>query len=137
MYTGNAHGKSQLVGNFAVYPCVYRERRLTFFITSCNRGLSLCIQGTLFFFYKNIKSRRFIPVYTGNAPTSNIKSIKLSGLSLCIQGTHRMHNCLISEKRFIPVYTGNAFRWKRLICYVSVYPCVYRERSNYNILFYN
>ena len=60
--------------NCSVYPCVYRERFPIYYPKIAPGGLSLCIQGT----QKEIKyekyTKRFIPVYTGNAidPTVNM-----------------------------------------------------------------
>ena len=59
------------------------------------------------------------------------------GLSLCVQGTLVGLIWQLVKKRFIPVCTGNT----RAIIHNgknwTVYPCVYREHTNYNILFYN
>ena len=100
---------------------------------------------------------RFIPVYTGNIGIyiKNNKQVPVypcvyrehsvlpsrnasfSGLSLCIQGTYGGNHHSVRLNRFIPVYTGNinkkANKWQM----AAVYPCVYREHTNYNILFYN
>ena len=59
------------------------------------------------------------------------------GLSLCIQGTHHTLIFLKSIGRFIPVYTGNTTYLNLAPGCAAVYPCVYREHPNYNILFYN
>ena len=60
-----------------------------------------------------------------------------SGLSLCIQGTSKTWGTNQVSKRFIPVHTGNIARLYGSGAIVSVYPCAYREHTNYNILFYN
>ena len=107
MYTGNTHSAK------------IRFDRVT--------GLSLCIQGTRFFYLPCFFSRRFIPVYTGNTLMS-IRNKRYSpvypcvyrehrnnetcciicrGLSLCIQGTHDIDLIGDVHERFIPVYTGN------------------------------
>ena len=56
------------------------------------------------------------------------------GLSLCIQGTLSESLQSKNEARFIPVHTGNI--WKKLVNEggIAVYPCAYREHTNYNIL---
>ena len=128
VYTGNTDFQYYSPLEFAVYPCVYREHfcsspldvKIARFIPVytgntiqvapcfyCNRGLSLCIQGTLYKKYVERGENRFIPVYTGNTLTvlftaSRIPvypcvyrehnqigfgSGKNRGLSLCIQGT--------------------------------------------------
>ena len=58
------------------------------------------------------------------------------GLSLCVQGTHSRLKVHLKFCRFIPVCTGNAAPRRTAENSSSVYPCVYRERTNYNILFY-
>ena len=93
------------------------------------RGLSLCIQGTLYREWSPKYKARFIPVYTGNTSEKwepvyevtvypcvyreHISIIILdwigNGLSLCIQGTHE-------------IYFKTDPRW-------AVYPCVYREHA--------
>ena len=51
------------------------------------------------------------------------------GLSLCIQGTQfNGFNCQFVS-RFIPVYTGNTGSSNVNPCFISVYPCVYREHN--------
>ena len=97
------------------------------------------------------------PVYTGNTVRRNhtkwnspvypcvyrehkknsITFKPVNGLSLCVQGTPHALPQLQLQLRFIPVCTGNTpIRWL-LFVLTPVYPCVYREHSNYNILFYN
>ena len=140
-----------------VYPCVYREHNEFNFISVVLFGLSLCIQGTLECNNGQGLTSRFIPVYTGNTlseyslfnsspvyPCVYREHIFIlfcnansAGLSLCIQGTQFKLVRLIICRRFIPVYTGNTHGLVISIVSVPVYPCVYREHSNYNILFYN
>ena len=106
---------------------------------------------------RKILHKRKIPVYTGNISVSAIFIISNSvypcvyrehdmdtwvllvfpGLSLCIQGTFGRNRTGCRYYRFIPVHTGNIrVRW--YWCgWISVYPCAYREHTNYNILFYN
>ena len=92
-----------------------------------SNGLSLCIQGTYPLLGRQLVSRRFIPVYTGNIGSADflIQLVSVypcvyrehshvsqglsvaSGLSLCIQGTLFSQNFFIFIFRFIPVYTGN------------------------------
>ena len=52
-----------------------------------------------------------------------------SGLSLCTQGTQLVSPDFDPFARFIPVYTGNAREPEFSRSVLSVYPCVYRERS--------
>ena len=60
VYTGNAFPQLQSPEFYPVYPCVYRERIFCSIFTAARRGLSLCIQGTLF----NIKvDKNMFPVY--------------------------------------------------------------------------
>ena len=49
------------------------------------------------------------------------------GLSLCIQGTPIAVLRFRYLPRFIPVYTGNTGTAGRLMLWLAVYPCVYRE----------
>ena len=141
----------------AVYPCVYREHKAAEEIKIISSGLSLCIQGTPHPMFPNPVTKRFIPVYTGNTfyHPDSIHQISVypcvyrehinccmigrfgTGLSLCIQGTHATFNTMEGDLRFIPVYTGNTSVTTISMSSFSVYPCVYREHSNYNILFYN
>ena len=120
-------------------------------------GLSLCIQGTFKAYLMGQFVNRFIPVHTGNIHTVEIKLLicpvypcayrehnnfifqapQNCGLSLCIQGTYHLMQFFDTLNRFIPVHTGNIRSkfFASSIC--SVYPCAYREHTNYNILFYN
>ena len=141
----------------AVYPCVYREHVPSSFSRIEVAGLSLCIQGTYTSTQAIMKITRFIPVYTGNIALGTyifiattvypcvyrehiaVSSIanSLRGLSLCIQGTSANLGTVEELKRFIPVYTGNMAGISHSTLSSTVYPCVYREHTNYNILFYN
>ena len=91
-----------------VYPCVYREHRISRHDHIFHNGLSLCIQGTSVQPEKQIVLLRFIPVYTGNMRITKrwIRWVTVYpcvyrehlrcfmflnnffGLSLCIQGTY-------------------------------------------------
>ena len=137
VYTGNITYLNLGKLNRSVYPCVYREHQL--------------FVGFL------INTARFIPVYTGNISSLSSKHLPISvypcvyrehisvviimnimdGLSLCIQGTCRRGLQTVTGRRFIPVYTGNISFNVSDLSHRSVYPCVYREHTNYNILFYN
>ena len=121
---------------WTVYPCAYRELALLQLFYLWIVGLSLCIQGTRSSFCFFLRRSRFIPVYTGNALTTITKLPTYAGLSLCIQGTLIITIGSVTKTRFIPVYTGNAQLTVIIKCSSTVYPCVYRERPNYNILFY-
>ena len=66
VYTGNTYGFAHPDDRVTVYPCVYREHKIGQSKTLRQRGLSLCIQGTLLYFSSLLAQRRFIPVYTGN-----------------------------------------------------------------------
>ena len=121
------------------------------------RGLSLCIQGTCPISLPTNSWKRFIPVCTGNMRAIifnqascavypcvyrehaiiNSRNTSCTGLSLCVQGTFHHHCNFYHQKRFIPVCTGNIRGQRMLIMNSAVYPCVYREHTNYNILFYN
>ena len=157
MYTGNINFISHRRYKYAVYPCVYREHFI-FGIDSClMSGLSLCIQGTSVAPNPQANPQRFIPVYTGNIPSDIVIISSCSvypcvyrehsfeqwnladvfGLSLCIQGTYQLVVIPKDRARFIPVYTGNIRICSTKSISDSVYPCVYREHTNYNILFYN
>ena len=92
---------------------------------------------------------RFIPVYTGNIPSSIFTKLKYSvypcvyrehpssgwtvsansGLSLCIQGTLPAVHLLFLIVRFISVYTGNIMNSCIMRKNWPVYPCVYREHN--------
>ena len=107
VYTGNTPSNAILFIPYPVYPCVYREHLFYKLRNLFTAGLSLCIQGTLFFRLSLPELHRFIPVYTGNTPRTgekedlrtvypcvyrehmaeaNVKPLD-RGLSLCIQGT--------------------------------------------------
>ena len=140
-----------------VYSCAYREHYQTMSVRTTGGGLSLCVQGTLPKSPFKSSATRFIPVYTGNIIVNkkfaceqsvypcvyreHKESIErpflIGGLSLCIQGTYDISRFVISNERFIPVYTGNISRCQSSNSGLPVYPCVYREHTNYNILFYN
>ena len=66
VYTGNTKYKVTSTEKETVYPCVYREHAVKFFLYSAILGLSLCIQGTRRFQDWVSAKSRFIPVYTGN-----------------------------------------------------------------------
>ena len=70
-------------------------------------------------------------------PIDRVKNGEITGLSLCIQGTRINRERFGNILRFIPVYTGNTLGAAIPNLNFAVYPCVYREHSNYNILFYN
>ena len=75
-------------------------------------------------------------VYREHPPVSNTSFLG-DGLSLCVQGTHAERKKLELDNRFIPVCTGNTVLVSDYATRPAVYPCVYREHTNYNILFYN
>ena len=142
---------------YPVYPCVYREHLISGNLPYVIVGLSLCVQGTFDPLSQFIIVIRFIPVCTGNIlalpimisanpvypcvyrehSLSSILNFPTDGLSLCVQGTSRVWVLNGSDTRFIPVCTGNIIHIEQLTIGDSVYPCVYREHTNYNILFYN
>ena len=112
---------------FSVYPCVYREHEMALVRHRIVAGLSLCIQGTHFYRYRNRCRKRFIPVYTGN---TFLIPPALRGVPVypCVYREHSTGIPLASlTMRFIPVYTGNTHREPDLFAHVPVYPCVYRE----------
>ena len=78
VYTGNSDDALPIASNFSVYPCVYRELTNLLCTLTAKIGLSLCIQGTLVYYYTNQMSSRFIPVYTGNSPFINSDKKKMS-----------------------------------------------------------
>ena len=138
VYTGNSIASLSVFFSNAVYPCVYRELifERTKLAPPC--GLSLCIQGTLYYHRCGERVRRFIPVYTGNSVIPNVAWVAFavypcvyrelstpfdvhfvaSGLSLCIQGTQKIEKNSLEQLRFIPVYTGNS--WKLIFASVFV-----------------
>ena len=157
MYTGNTQYVSLNDLLKPVYPCAYREHETIHIILKILSGLSLCIQGTQTPFLVEIMDVRFIPVHTGNTlyliyPLTHktvypcayrehihytIIHVQKIGLSLCIQGTLSQTLITAHTTRFIPVHTGNTdFQYYSPLEF-AVYPCAYREHSNYNILFYN
>ena len=101
-----------------------------------------------------LSSPRFIPVYTGNTSSfktfSTFKAVypcvyrehvsrlsqnsELAGLSLCIQGTLFLVSTNDIISRFIPVYTGNTTRKSNGSFATPVYPCVYREHYNFQLV---
>ena len=149
MYTGNTRDIFSLAIIFTVYPCVYREHQKKPVRNFKLSGLSLCIQGTLYYYQDKRGFLRFIPVYTGNTITTKqtLQSLTVypcvyrehvlffqslastDGLSLCIQGTQRCPIPAILFLRFIPVYTGNTNLIMGLSRQTPVYPCVYREHT--------
>ena len=140
-----------------VYPCVYREHRISENIFSDALGLSLCVQGTYEILICSSIHSRFIPVCTGNIIGQKTIVFRhavypcvyrehyfcvricfhLRGLSLCVQGTLKTSFGRDRSSRFIPVCTGNIMIHNADTQVQPVYPCVYREHTNYNILFYN
>ena len=116
-------------------------------ISEISYGLSLCIQGTLYFFPDALCKTRFIPVHTGNTKkkggalipravypcayrehvADGGNNVLFVGLSLCIQGTLSFCSNIKPESRFIPVYTGNTPTQPKLSIRYQVYPCAYRE----------
>ena len=136
---------------------MYREHYLCLFFSHLLSGLSLCVQGT--FPIVDVKNLfcRFIPVCTGNILVFVVKIYPRSvypcvyrehiissgirgflyGLSLCVQGTWSFRFIPTNRNRFIPVCTGNMRSLLFNLMTPPVYPCVYREHTNYNILFYN
>ena len=107
VYTGNTYLADNPHQSWSVYPCVYREHRISRESPILIFGLSLCIQGTLCTWASNLHCQRFIPVYTGNTDyyfpafcviavypcvyrehcTNESWNSSEIGLSLCIQGT--------------------------------------------------
>ena len=157
MCTGNTLLFSFFIIIITVYPCVYRERTWPRGEPEKVAGLSLCVQGTHSANTMHLVLIRFIPVCTGNACHAEgyadalpvypcvyrerfVGEKRLSvpfGLSLCVQGTPCLIQMQVLASRFIPVCTGNASGAYTGLVAKPVYPCVYRERPNYNILFYN
>ena len=148
--TGNITSRWYFRVRFPVYPCVYREHVPSAGSPFIVSGLSLCIQGTLFFKQDFELIRRFIPVHTGNITWAGILpsprpvypcayrehfiltffNFVKRGLSLCIQGTYIGGFLVVVPFRFIPVHTGNI---KPIVAYVhgmAVYPCAYREHRH-------
>ena len=157
VYTGNTNFTYPYYARFSVYPCVYREHGGGTISFDGFDGLSLCVQGTFPPMSKADCIARFIPVCTRNTFLLIVKTLSRSvypcvyrehalarhkwrhngGLSLCVQGTHFLFISFIRIFRFIPVCTGNTHESNiKSICN-TVYPCVYMEHTNYNILFYN
>ena len=137
VHTGNTPMPTPLLLAAPVYPCAYREHIDNGKFSWYEVGLSLCIQGTRNSLIDETPPKRFIPVHTGNTSPTGISFNPSGGLSLCIQGTPTGNplRCLIL--RFIPVHTGNTIIRNDASATRSVYPCAYREHTNYNILFYN
>ena len=135
VYTGNMYFRRGRAIAGAVYPCVYREHKGQSKKLYKHRGLSLCIQGTFYYWFDVHNHFRFIPVYTGNIickvpflkkgavypcvyrehTTVMSKQHFKTGLSLCIQGTSRTGNLVYQKIRFIPVYTGNMQRQQLIL----------------------
>ena len=87
VHTGNIVILKLVNINTSVYPCAYREHCSFLDVHWIVNGLSLCIQGTLTHAVLRTQQVRFIPVHTGNMPTTNNEPRTNPGLSLCIQGT--------------------------------------------------
>ena len=66
VHTGNISVILVHIPVISVYPCAYREHKAVLNNEKQTYGLSLCIQGTLFFYITSITMSRFIPVHTGN-----------------------------------------------------------------------
>ena len=110
-----------------IYPCVYREHCLSRLQASAVRGLSLCIQGTLYIHCFLIALLRFIPVHTGNIMKS-LFSFLYKSVYPCAYREHLLLLILvISIGRFIPVHTGNMLVTGEPSMILTVYPCAYRE----------
>ena len=110
-----------------INPCVYREHDGVIRSNDRYFGLSLCIQGTLFFLASLKTGLRFIPVYTGNI-NKDLLGVQLRTVYPCVYREHAHHQGIkIHPIRFIPVYTGNIFSYACLLIVSAVYPCVYRE----------
>ena len=149
VHTGNTLIQGTVMMTIPVYPCAYREHQTVTELSAGFRGLSLCIQGTLY----NVKTQeiktRFIPVHTGNTTYATIGFIWHAvypcayrehprphwiltfdiGLSLCIQGT-QIYTCRTRKPtRFIPVHTGNTLMNELMAFSQPVYPCAYREHT--------
>ena len=88
-------------------------------------------------FYSEEIIKTVYPCVYREHPTIKIRLPENFGLSLCIQGTCKCANDSANTVRFIPVYTGNITGKVINFEESTVYPCVYREHTNYNILFYN
>ena len=155
--TGNTFLGSNQTLKSPVYPSVYREHGAYVGAHGLNSGLSLCVQGTPIQNWYSIINIRFIPVCTGNIILVLLffhcrqvypcvyrehtpiwcLILFLIGLSLCVQGTSHAGTEPANSIRFIPVCTGNILLECATNPWLTVYPCVYREHTNYNILFYN
>ena len=137
VYTGNTCSNSSALIECAVYPCVYREHCYYQLISHRNLGLSLCIQGTRAVIRNQLVYLTVYPcVYREHIYVKTSEQC-LIGLSLCIQGTRYVLFPARQGSRFIPVYTGNTKLSLVSTGVFAVYPCVYREHSNYNLLFIN
>ena len=66
VHTGNIDWFDIADPILTVYPCAYREHHNLHRIFRRIRGLSLCIQGTLYQVECYKRTKRFIPVHTGN-----------------------------------------------------------------------
>ena len=106
---------------------MYREHNNHTKILTIDRGLSLCVQGTLAQYSRFRNCPRFIPVCTGNTREQYYQELVCAvypcvyrehfwnfyfnghnlGLSLCVQGTHIKLSAKKLTARFIPVCTGN------------------------------
>ena len=137
MYTGNTPFWGGFSVGVTVYPCVYREH-INFLILARNEvGLSLCIQGTLPGIFAHNPHCPVYPCVYREHFYERKKSPLVGGLSLCIQGTPDGKQNTRLSARFIPVYTGNTVFYIKVMICRTVYPCVYREHPNYNLLFIN
>ena len=66
VYTGNTPSNLISFIPCPVYPCVYREHMILGLVSFMIDGLSLCIQGTPIETPPHPRTKRFIPVHTGN-----------------------------------------------------------------------
>ena len=145
--TGNSRSTPHLKVTPTVYPCTYRELSVITISISSFPGISLYLQGTLWYWSSRSDNRRYIPVPTGNSDVIDVFFFRLwvypctyrelsnrldvkklfSGISLYLQGTQLKEDERYTKKRYIPVPTGNSLHTKELETIKAVYPCTYRE----------
>ena len=136
--TGNSKFIRTSGANWAVYPCTYRELTSNNIVYIRSSGISLYLQGTLWCGLGNSKSRRYIPVPTGNSTIGLIEKVKSTvypctyreltrskycwlwfpGISLYLQGTLLHQSFHHHRRRYIPVPTGNSWWRIWLRCFV-------------------
>ena len=125
------------INTSTVYPCVYREHEIEQDADiTLLRFIPVCTGNIYNALMNYVKSTVYPCVYREHMLANRFISVS-SGLSLCVQGTCCGRIFVTKYVRFIPVCTGNIRRGSPQWQPPPVYPCVYREHTNYNILFYN